>query len=142
MENRGSRIANHGLGRCGSSIFDLRSSILVWRAPASAIGQGGRGRVEENDARIEAMAGADRAVHPPAIAEMGRQATDLNVPVVPRSVQARIECNLDQRIVAVERVNDQSDSGAVPAQEREVDAGGGRQGGGTQWQGTAAVSAK
>ncbi len=55
-------------------------------APAGAVGEGGRGRVEQDDAGVEAVAAPVRPVHAPAVAERRRQAGDQDVPVVAGAV--------------------------------------------------------
>ena len=61
------------------------------------------------------MPGTDRAIDTPAVPKMGRQTADLDVPVIARTVQTRIERYFNQRIVAIEWVNDKRDGGAVSA---------------------------
>ena len=68
------------------------------------------------------MAGAARAVDAPAVSEGRRQAGDEDVPVVAGAVAARMQGDLRERLVAVERIDDEEDGRAVAAQQGEIDA--------------------
>ena len=143
MESYRARVpAYYRFGPLRFTILGLRSSISIYLAPDGTIRQRGSSGIKKHDARIEAMADPDGAIDAPAIAKMSRQTAHLDVPVIARAVQTRIERNFNQRIVAIKRVDDERDGGAVPAQEREIDAGRRGQRGGSERQRSAAVSAK
>ncbi len=91
-------------------------------APRLPAGEGPRGRVDEDDARVVAVAVAPRAVDPVAVRELVGQAVDADVPVVAGPVVVRAQRDLDEDVGVAGLGDDEADRRRMPADHHEVHA--------------------
>src|SRR5205085_5272939 len=101
----------------GASFLVEAVEVMVVDAPARSIGDGGATRIEEDERGIEAMGGAHRSVDAPAVAANLGRFTDVNVPKVAGAMLARVERNLGEDVVAVDRLKDEVHGDSVSAHQ-------------------------